>query len=82
MIFLLKLVMFFFLFLFVMGFFSLIILRYKVKKFLKRNAGGAGNPGHQRAPGEVWVDDKRNPSQSSSKLKDVGDYVDYEEVKD
>ncbi len=81
MIFLLKLVMFFFLFLFLLGFFSLILLRYKVKKFLKRNTGSSTNSSQQRAPGEVWVDNS-NASQGNSKLKNVGDYVDYEEVKD
>lgn len=82
MFFLLKFILFFFLFMFALGFFSLIVLRYKVKRFLKKNAGGFTEAESQRKPGEVWVDDKRNSSQSSSKLKDVGDYVDYEEVKE
>ena len=36
MFFLLKLILFFFLFMFALGFFSLIVLRYKVKRFLKK----------------------------------------------
>lgn len=86
MFFLFKLILFFFLFLFVLGFLSLIVLRYKVKKFLKKNGAGFTNQSsqrNQRQQGEVWVEDKRDSSQSASgKLKDIGDYVDYEEVKD
>ena len=81
MFFLFKLILFFFLFLFMLGFLSLIVLRYKVKKFLKKNGAGFAATENQRKPGEVWVDDKRDTTQSS-KLKDVGDYVDYEEVKE
>jgi len=82
MFFLFKLILSFFLFLFILGFLSLIVLRYKVKRFLKKNSAGYTENDTKRKPGEVWVDDKRDSSHGSNKLKDVGDYVDYEEVKE
>lgn len=83
MFFLLKVIVFFFLFLFLLGFFSLFVLRYKVKKFLKKNGASFDSSSSQRKQGDVWVDNGNNSSQTGkSKLKDVGEYVDYEEVKE
>ena len=83
MFFLLKVIVFFFLFLFMLGFFSLIVLRYKVKRFLKKNGAGFNNSSSQRRQGDVWVDNGNTSSQAGkSRLKDVGEYIDYEEVKE
>ena len=81
MLFLFQFLLFFILIIFLLGFVSLIFLRYKVRKLFKRGpSNGATNQQHKE--GEVWIKDNANTNEGSGKFQNLGEYVDYEEVKE
>ncbi len=82
MLFLFQVLIFFFLFIFVLGFISLIFLRYKVRKLFKRGNASAGFNEQQHKEGDVWIKEGRSSKEGSGKYQNLGEYVDFEEVKE
>jgi|GEM_PF-1934947 hypothetical protein len=81
MLFLFQFLLFFILFIFLLGFVSLIFLRYKVRKLFKKGAPNSAS-NQQHKDGDVWIKDSANSNEGTGKYQNLGEYVDYEEVKE
>lgn len=81
MVLLFQFLLLFVLFIFLLGFVSLIFLRYKVRKLFKKGANN-GSANQQHKEGEVWIKENANASEGSGKFQNLGEYVDFEEVKE
>jgi len=74
---LLRFIFIFFLVIFLLGYISRILLHFFFKRMNKKYGGGQSH--EQRPEGDVKVNQTRSAGKRVS--KDVGDYIEYEEVK-
>ncbi|HUW05350.1 MAG TPA: hypothetical protein VMW01_03730 [Williamwhitmania sp.] len=50
------------------------------KLFKRGSTSGAADQQHKE--GEVWIKDNANTNEGSGKFQNLGEYVDYEEIKE